>query len=34
MKKKNGGVQKDETGGTQGDVLATDNNTVGMGVAG
>src|SRR5699024_11264410 len=29
-----GGGQKAASGGFQGDVLATDNNTVGMGVAG
>src|SRR5215211_8074821 len=29
-----GGGQKDASGGIQGDVLATDNNTVGMGDAG
>src|SRR6516165_5568286 len=34
MSKSIGGGQKAATGGIQGDVLATDNNTVGMGDAG
>src|SRR5437773_7249675 len=34
MSKLFGGGQKAASGGIQGDVLATDNNTVGMGVAG
>src|SRR5699024_1123674 len=34
MSKLFGGGQKDASGGIQGDVLATDNNTVGMGDAG
>src|SRR5277367_6893777 len=34
MSKLFGGVQKAASGGIQGDVLATDNNTVGMGDAG
>src|SRR5690349_22345262 len=34
MAKLFGGVQKAASGGIQGDVLATDNNTVGMGDAG
>src|SRR5262245_18214747 len=34
MSKLFGGAQKAASGGIQGDVLATDNNTVGMGAAG
>src|SRR6266480_794289 len=34
MSKLFGGGQKAASGGIQGDVLATDNNTVGMGVSG